>query len=452
MRLFSPRLIAYVTRNHTGERGDEQMGGIPMHRGLGPHVRGESDRIRGLGTIGAPQTFGHGGVGSSYSWADPTSGVSFTYLTNFVSPDPWHSARLDRVGESGARGDRLSRCEPRSFIAKVRRWRSRIARRRRRSLANWCCVSPIAASAAVICTPPRRAPSPWNPARCSATNSAAKWPNSGAAGWQRGDRVVALPLRECDECRPLGGCRDRLGILCSRTQVIGLAAAAPGGYAEYVRLPAHNALRVPDGVDLRSAALTEPLSVGAHAVRMAGNLLGARVLVIGGGPIGLATLLFARAAGARHVVVSELDATRRARATALGATAAIDPATDRPGAAFTRISGAAPDVVFECVGIPGMLRQCIDIAPLHGRVVVVGACRQEDAFVPRVALRKELTLQFVLGYTRDEFALVLDMLASGRIDAAPLITDVIGLDALPEVFERLRRPNPQAKVLIDPRI
>ncbi len=97
VRLFSPRLIAYVSRNHTAESGDVQMNGIPMHRGLGPHVRGESDRIRGLGTIGAAATFGHGGVGSSYSWADPTSGVSFTYLTNFVSPDPWHSMRLDRV-------------------------------------------------------------------------------------------------------------------------------------------------------------------------------------------------------------------------------------------------------------------------------------------------------------------------------------------------------------------
>jgi len=97
VRMFSPRLIAYVTRNHTGDRGDHQMDGIPMHRGLGPHVRGDSDRIRGLGTIGAPQTFGHGGAGTSYSWADPTSGVSFTYTTNFMSPDPWHSARLDRV-------------------------------------------------------------------------------------------------------------------------------------------------------------------------------------------------------------------------------------------------------------------------------------------------------------------------------------------------------------------
>jgi CubicO group peptidase (beta-lactamase class C family) len=97
VRQFSPRLISYVSRSHTGEMGDYQMDGIPMHRGLGPHVRGESDRIRGLGTIGAPVTFGHGGAGTSYSWTDPTSGVSFTYLTNYVQDDPWHSSRLDRV-------------------------------------------------------------------------------------------------------------------------------------------------------------------------------------------------------------------------------------------------------------------------------------------------------------------------------------------------------------------
>lgn len=97
VRLLSPRLLAYVARNHTGESPDLAMGSIPMHRGLGPHVRGESDRIRGLGTIGTPETFGHGGVGSSYSWVDPTSGVSFTYLTNQVIPEPWHTLRLDRI-------------------------------------------------------------------------------------------------------------------------------------------------------------------------------------------------------------------------------------------------------------------------------------------------------------------------------------------------------------------
>ena len=97
VRMFSPRLVSYVTKNHTGERGDDAMTGIPMHRGLGPHVRGDSDRIRGLGTLAAPQAFGHGGVGTSYSWGDPTSGTSFTYLTNCVQPDPWHSMRMDRI-------------------------------------------------------------------------------------------------------------------------------------------------------------------------------------------------------------------------------------------------------------------------------------------------------------------------------------------------------------------
>jgi CubicO group peptidase (beta-lactamase class C family) len=97
VRLFSPRLVEFVARNHTGEMPDAYMADIPMHRGFGPHMRGLSARIRGLGTIGHPDTFGHGGVGSSYCWADPASGVSFAYLTNFVAPDPWHSARLDRV-------------------------------------------------------------------------------------------------------------------------------------------------------------------------------------------------------------------------------------------------------------------------------------------------------------------------------------------------------------------
>lgn len=96
-RVVSPRLIAYVARNQTGEMPDAAMTNIPMHRGLGPHVRGDSDAIRGLGTIGAPSVFGHGGAGSSYSWADPTSGVSFSYMTNHFSGEPWHTLRLDRI-------------------------------------------------------------------------------------------------------------------------------------------------------------------------------------------------------------------------------------------------------------------------------------------------------------------------------------------------------------------
>jgi CubicO group peptidase (beta-lactamase class C family) len=98
-RLLSPRTIAYVLRNYTGDRVDGYMG-MPMHRGLGPHLRGTTDTIRGLGSLASPRTFGHGGVGSSYCWGDPDSGVSFAYLTNNRVPDPWHSERMDLISNA----------------------------------------------------------------------------------------------------------------------------------------------------------------------------------------------------------------------------------------------------------------------------------------------------------------------------------------------------------------
>ena len=130
----------------------------------------------------------------------------------------------------------------------------------------------------------------------------------------------------------------------------------------------------------------------------------------------------------------------RAKAASIGAKV-VDPTVEQPRSA---------EIIFECVGVPGLLRQCIDLAPLHGRIVVVGVCRGEDQIFPRVALRKELSIQFVLGYTRDEFVMVLDMLGSGRIDAGPMITGVVGLDDTPSMFEALRKPGDYAKVLIDP--
>jgi CubicO group peptidase (beta-lactamase class C family) len=95
-RILAPRTVQYVTRNHTADRIDERFG-IPMHRGLGVHVRGTTPIIRGLGSIAAPNTFGHGGAGTSYSWADPGTGVSFSYLTNSQMPEPYHSRRLDEI-------------------------------------------------------------------------------------------------------------------------------------------------------------------------------------------------------------------------------------------------------------------------------------------------------------------------------------------------------------------
>lgn len=95
-RFAGPRTLAYAIRDWTGDMVDGSMG-TPMHRGLGPHLRGTAPTIRGLGSFASPATFGHGGVGSSYCWGDPESGVSFAYLTNCRVPDPWHGERLDVV-------------------------------------------------------------------------------------------------------------------------------------------------------------------------------------------------------------------------------------------------------------------------------------------------------------------------------------------------------------------
>ena len=96
VQLFSSDTLAYAIQNHTAERVDEFMG-MPMHRGLGPHLRGTTKEIRGLGSKAPSNAFGHGGVGTSYCWADPHSGISFAYLTNSRVPEPWHSQRLNEI-------------------------------------------------------------------------------------------------------------------------------------------------------------------------------------------------------------------------------------------------------------------------------------------------------------------------------------------------------------------
>ena len=295
-----------------------------------------------------------------------------------------------------------------------------------------------------------KSPVPLEPGTVLGHEFAGEVVSSASPDWRQGDRVIGVPLRECDECRPLGRCKDGLGILCARSRIIGMSAGVPGAYAEYVRLGAGHALRVPDGMSLKAAAVAEPLAVGAHAVRLAGSVYGARVLVIGAGPIGLAVTAFARLAGARAIAVSEIDPTRRERAVNLGATALLDPAAEAIGPAFDRATGGPPEVILECVGAPGLLRECMALAPLHGRIVVVGVNRGEDAILPLAGIRKELSIRFALGYQQEDFALVLDLMAARRIEADAMISTVIGLTELPDMFERLRRPNPHAKVLIDP--
>ncbi|WP_375195214.1 zinc-binding dehydrogenase [Sphingobium sp.] len=271
---------------------------------------------------------------------------------------------------------------------------------------------------------------------------------SAVTGWKAGDRVTALPLNACNSC---DACDQGLPALCSENLFTGCYLNAQGAYAQYVGARGSMLQRLPDGVSFEEGAMVEPLAVGHHIVGMAEMPRGASVLVLGGGPIGAAVALFARYAGARNVVVSEMSETRRARAAEVGATAVVDPAKEDVLEAYRRATGEnRPAFIFECVGVPGMMRQAVELAAVRGRVIVAGVVLQEDAFAPIVALGKEVTIRFSQAYTEADFAAVIDALARREIETRPLHTSTVSLDELPDAFEALRRPTTQCKVLIKP--
>jgi (R,R)-butanediol dehydrogenase/meso-butanediol dehydrogenase/diacetyl reductase len=275
---------------------------------------------------------------------------------------------------------------------------------------------------------------------------------SGSPLWRVGEMATALPNNACQDCRSLGlmACKDRLGIMCPKNTLTGFHPTAQGAYAEYVRFSCEEALRLPSVVKSREGAAVEPLAVGLHAVNRGKVSVGERVLVLGGGPIGLAAAVFSKLAGARDVVVSEYAPARREAAGAMGATSVVDPAIEDVGETFARKTGGPPDVIFECVGVPGMIQKAVDLSKTYGRIVVVGVCMVEDKTLPMSAIFKEINIQYVLGYGTPDWRLVLDLLESGRVDPRPMITDIVPLEQLPAAFEALRKPTTQIKVMVRP--
>ena len=261
------------------------------------------------------------------------------------------------------------------------------------------------------------------------------------ADWEKGDRVCALPFISCGKC---AACLAGRPFECLSLGCIGLDQ--PGGFAEYVTTCEHNTLKLPDQLSTLDAALIEPLAVGLHAVRVGGLKAGQRVLITGAGPIGLAVALWARFMGARDVVVSEPAEDRRALALSMGATAVVGVG-DTLGEQFADVAGGPPDVLFECVGAPGLIQQCIELAPRGGMLVPVGVCEQPDTILPFPALIKELAIQFAIAYTRADYETVISMLAQGRIDASAMVTGVVSLDEMPAAFDALCTPSDQCKVL-----
>ena len=263
--------------------------------------------------------------------------------------------------------------------------------------------------------------------------------------WKVGDRLAGFPVICCGDHTPCinFGLRGS----CSKMLSVGLGAS-PGAYAEYVRIGAGSGYKLPESVSFREGAMVEPLAVGLHAVDMAKMPRGATVLVIGAGPVGLATMLWAKFLGARHVIVSEKAEVRRHMAAKFGATDAIDPGEPLV-AQVQKIAGKAPDVIFECVGVPGLLNTAMLEAPRGARIVVAGVCQQPDTILPLMGIVKELEIQFVLGYRPDDFDYVIAMIANDRIDVAHMVTDIVDLNALPAAFEALRKPSHQCKVMLE---
>jgi (R,R)-butanediol dehydrogenase/meso-butanediol dehydrogenase/diacetyl reductase len=256
-----------------------------------------------------------------------------------------------------------------------------------------------------------------------------------------GDRVSVSPLRGCGKCPT---CAAGHPAWCPNGKLGG------GGYAEYAVAYDRDCVRLPEAVSLEDGALVEPLSVALHGVAMSGLTTGANVLVVGAGPIGLGTAYWARRFGARRIVVMDLNDFQKERALEMGATGFL--VSD--GEIVPRVTaalGTAPDVVFECVGKPGVLAQCIEHVRIKGTVVVLGLCTAPDTFVPFRAVSKEARIQTSAFFDFQEFCRVIDTLESGDTTPRALITGAVKLADMPPAFEALRRRTTECKVLVDPR-
>ncbi|MEX0874569.1 MAG: zinc-binding dehydrogenase [Actinomycetota bacterium] len=258
------------------------------------------------------------------------------------------------------------------------------------------------------------------------------------AGVKPGDAVVSVPVMITDltnlQIEPIGAYSNIYG----------------GGYGELMLLSSFMAMKVPDGTDSRHAALTEPMAVGLHAVNKSGIKAGEAAVVLGAGPVGLAVISALSRMGVEPIVAADFSPKRRELAIKIGAHEAVDPKSEPAIEAWRRLDGAKPLVIYEAVGVPGMLAQAMKDAPPQGRVLVVGACMENDSLRPLVGLIKELEVRFAFGYDPMEFNQCLQAISSGEIDVVPLITGEVGIDGVPGAFEALGQPDDHCKILVEP--
>jgi len=257
---------------------------------------------------------------------------------------------------------------------------------------------------------------------------------SGCENLAVGDVIVSMPVAF-----------DAEGL-----HTVGYSNVYNGGYAELMVLNELTGLKVPRGLPATMAAMTEPLAVGVHAVaksRITGN---DAALVLGLGPVGLACIAELKMRGIGPIVAADFSPKRRQLAAQLGADVVVDPRETPAIEAWRKADGLRPLVIFEAVGVPGMIEQAMRMAPKDARILVVGVCMQTDTIHPMLGIGRELNIQFALGYQPDEFAYALQAIADGRVDLSPWMTGTVGVDGVPQAFLDLANPEAHAKILVTP--
>jgi 2-desacetyl-2-hydroxyethyl bacteriochlorophyllide A dehydrogenase len=234
-------------------------------------------------------------------------------------------------------------------------------------------------------------------------------------------------------------------------EYIGYSSEHPGGFGEMMRLTETNLIEVPSDLPPEVAALTEPLAVGFHAVAMARLGRHDVSLVMGCGPVGLSIIAALKLSGAEPIVAADFSPYRRELAVKMGADIAIDPREKSPYETFTSDGSASrPAAIFECVGVSGMLDQIMANAPRHTKIIVAGLCMERDNIYTMSGIHKELNLQFVLGYNRDEFERAFRKIRKGKLRVEPLITGKVGVKGVAKAFEDLSSPGQHAKIIVEP--
>jgi threonine dehydrogenase-like Zn-dependent dehydrogenase len=263
---------------------------------------------------------------------------------------------------------------------------------------------------------------------------------AGVSNLKKGDIVTALPSTGCGKC---AACLAGAPLMCAQMQ------GYMGGFGQYMRIAAPSAIKLPASLSLMDGALVEPLSVGLHGVAMAQLQPGARVVVLGAGSVGLAAIFWAKYLGAGKVVAASRSARRADIVAQLGADGFVQFG-DGEAERIAEILGGPPDVVFEAAGAVGLLGKAVELVRPNGLIVSLGFCTSPDPILPSFATWKQVRIAFSMAYTIQEFQYCADVLAAGHLEPRTMVTETIGLDALPDMLEQLRAGSNQTKVQVDP--